>query len=169
MSWHIMPLKCSSWNITLWTKRAHQSTNVQIFEGFNESSPSSSCQFWNHKVKFYSNFASLFSVMKDNSSALFYLKLLYFGQKELIQAKFSDFWVAGWKFTKFFISCLKLQVSFSLNFASLFSVIRDNSSVFFNWNCTWFGQKERSKVQNFRLSTAYVKFHQICTLIDSFC
>ena len=126
-----MPLKCSSWNITLWTKRAHQSTNVQIFEGFNESSPSSSCQFWNHKVKFYSNFASLFSVMKDNSSALFYLKLLYFGQKELIQAKFSDFWVAGWKFTKFFIWCLKLQVSFSLNFASLFSVIRDNSSVIF--------------------------------------
>ena len=86
-----------------------------------------------------------------------------------LDKKSLSIWVAGWKFTKFFISCLKLQVSFSLNFASLFSVIRDNSSVFFNWNCTWFGQKERSKVQNFRLSTAYVKFHQICTLIDSFC
>ena len=38
---------------------------------------------------------------------------------------------------------------------------------FFTWNCTWFGQNEPIKVQNFRLSTAYVKFHQICTLIGS--
>ena len=29
------------------------------------------------------------------------------------------------------MSCLKLQVSFSLNFASLFSVMRDNSYVLF--------------------------------------
>ena len=40
---------------------------------------------------------------------------------------------------------------------------------FFSWNCTWFGPKESIKVQNFRLSTAHVKFHQICTLIGSFC
>ena len=40
---------------------------------------------------------------------------------------------------------------------------------FFSWNCTWFGQKEPIKVQNFRLSTAHVNFHQLCTLIDSFC
>ena len=30
---------------------------------------------------------------------------------------------------------------------------------FFSWNCTWFGQKEPSKVQNFRLLTAHLKFH----------
>ena len=47
----------------LWTKRAHQSTNFQIIYCFNESSPNSLCQFCNHKVKVYSNFASLFSVM----------------------------------------------------------------------------------------------------------
>ena len=63
VSWHIIPLNNSSWNITLWAKRAHQSTNFQIFECFNESLPNSSCQFWNHKVKVYSNFASLFSVI----------------------------------------------------------------------------------------------------------
>ena len=64
---------------------------------------------------------------------------------------------------------LKLQVSFSLNFASLFnSVIRDNSSVLFSWNLTWIGQKKPIKEQNFKLSTAFVKFYQICTLIDSF-
>ena len=40
---------------------------------------------------------------------------------------------------------------------------------FFSWKCSWFGQKEPIKVQNLRLSTAHVKFHPLCTLIDSFC
>ena len=39
---------------------------------------------------------------------------------------------------------------------------------FFSWNCKWFGQKEPIKVENFRLSTARIKFHQICTLIGFF-
>ena len=112
-------------------KKSPSNCNFSDFECFNESSPNSSCQFWNHKVKVYSNFASLLSVTKDNSSVFFYLKPLYFGQKEPIKVKFSDFWVFGWKFTKFLMSYLKLQVSFSLNFASLFSFTRDNSSVLF--------------------------------------
>ena len=41
--------------------------------------------------------------------------------------------------------------------------------IYFISNCTWFGQKEHIKVQNFRLSTAHVKFYQIGTLINSFC
>ena len=49
----------------------------------------------------------------------------------LDKKQFSDFWMVRWKFTKFFMSCLKLRVSFSLNFASIFSVMRDNSSVLF--------------------------------------
>ena len=61
----------------------------------------------------------------------FYLKPLYFGQKELVEVKFSDFCVVGWKFNKLLMSCLKLQVSFSLNLAPLFSVMRDNSFVLF--------------------------------------
>ena len=40
---------------------------------------------------------------------------------------------------------------------------------FFSWNYIWFLQKEPTKVQNFRLLTAQVKFHQICTLIGYFC
>ena len=40
---------------------------------------------------------------------------------------------------------------------------------FFSWNFIWFLQKEPTTVQNFRLSTAQVKFHQICTLIGFFC
>ena len=40
---------------------------------------------------------------------------------------------------------------------------------FFSWNFIWFLQKEPIKLQNFRLSIAQVKFHQICTLIGFFC
>ena len=76
--------------------------------------------------------------------------------------------MVGWKFTKFLMSYLKPEVSFSLNFASLFITMRENSS-FFNWNFIWFGQKAPVKVQNYRFLTAHVKFHQIFTLIDSFC
>ena len=131
VSWHIIPLKFSNWSITLQTKEAHHITNFQIFECFNESSPNSSYQFLNHKVKVYSNFVSLFSVTKDNSSVFFLSQTLYSGQKEPIEVKFSDFWVFGWKFTKVLLAYLKLQVSFSLNFPSLFSVMRDNSSLLF--------------------------------------
>ena len=155
VSWQIIPLKFFSWTITLWTKRAHQITNFEISECFNESSPNSSCQFWNHKVKVYSNFALLFSVTKDNSSAFFFISNLYTLDKKS-PSKWK-FWVLGWKITKFLMSYLKLQVKFSLKFASLFSVMRDNSSVLsFRWNCTWFRQKEPIKVQDFRLLTAHL-------------
>ena len=40
---------------------------------------------------------------------------------------------------------------------------------FFSWNFIWFLQKEPTKLQNFRLLTALVKFHQICVLIGFFC
>ena len=58
----------------LWTKKGHQYTIFQTFECSNESLPGSSCHFLNHKVRVYSNFALLFSVMKDNSSVFFQLK-----------------------------------------------------------------------------------------------
>ena len=38
---------------------------------------------------------------------------------------------------------------------------------FFSWKLIWFGQKKATKMQNFRLSTANLKFHQIHTLIGS--
>ena len=110
----------------------------------------------------------------------FISNLAYFGQKEPIKVKFSDFWVVEWNLSKFLMLYLKPQVSFSSNFASLFNVMRENSSVIFRWNFIWFGQKESIKVQNFKLFknfkisnfkilTVHVKFHQIYTLIGSFC
>ena len=140
--------------------------NFQTFGCSNESSPNSSCHFWNHKVRVYSNFASLFSVMKNNSSFCSQ-HLEYFGQKELIEKIFSDFSVVGWKFTKLLMSYLKPPISSSLNFASFFSAMRDNSSV--SWNFIWFGQRQPIKVQTFRFLTAHMKSYQICTLTSSFC
>ena len=75
--------------------------------------------------------------------------------------KFLDFWVVGWKFTKFLMSFLEPRVSFSFNFASLFSARKHNSSVFFHLNVICFGQKDLIKVQIFRLSTACMKINQI--------
>ena len=75
--------------------------------------------------------------------------------------------MVGWKFTKFLMSYLKLQVSFSLNFASFFSVMRDNSSVlcFFSWNFILFWQKEPIKVPNCRLSiSTNLRFYKLLLL-----
>ena len=63
-SYEIFELK----HYLLWTKWAQQSTILQTVECSNESSPNSSCYFWNHQIGVYSNLASLFSVMKNNSS-----------------------------------------------------------------------------------------------------
>ena len=67
----------------LWTKRTHQRRIFLTFEFFNENSPFFSSIFWNHKVRVYSNFVSLFSVIKGNSSVFFSSNLIYFGQKHL--------------------------------------------------------------------------------------
>ena len=45
--------------------------NFSDFKYSNESSPNSSCQFWNHKARVFSNFALLFSLMKDISPVFF--------------------------------------------------------------------------------------------------
>ena len=72
----------------------------------------------------------------------------------------------GWKLTKFLMSYLKPYVSFSLNFASLFIIMGDESSVL---KLYMIFRKEPTTKQHFRLLTAQVKFHQICTLIGYFC
>ena len=83
---------------------------------------------------------------------------------------FSSYLICFGKFTKFFMSYLKPQVSFSLNFASLFNVMRDNSSVL-SWLKLYMiftkGAHQSAKFQeNFNCSD---KFHQVCTLVGSFC
>ena len=102
-----------------------------IFECSGENLPKSSCHFPNRKEVFFSNFTWLFSVMKDNSSVLFWVKdyiLCTKGNNR--SANFRDFWVLGWKFTKL-LSILKQQIGFGSNFASIFSIMRHNSLYFF--------------------------------------
>ena len=55
-------------------KKSPSMCNFQNFGCSNESSPNSSSHFWNHKVRVYSTFALLFSIMEDNSSVFFQLK-----------------------------------------------------------------------------------------------
>ena len=98
--------------------------------------------------------------IKDNFSIFFLARTFILWTKRAPKVKFSDFWVFGWKFTKYLMLCLKLQVSFYLDFAWEISALN-----FFSWNYAWFGQKEPIKVQSFRLRTAHVKFHQIYSLI----
>ena len=67
--------------------------------------------------------------------------------------------VLRWKFAKFLIF-FKTQVSFSSNFATIFHVMKDNSSVLFCLTIIYFGHKESIK-QFFRLLSAQVKICQI--------
>ena len=113
----------------LLTKRVHLQCRIFLtFECSNESLPNSPCHFWSHKVRVYSNFTSLFSVMKDNSPVFFLVQTSYVGQKEPIELKFSDFWVIGWRFTKSY-KC-ETTSQFFLNFASLL-MLQVYSSVLF--------------------------------------
>ena len=80
-------------------------------------SPNYLCHFWNHK--------SFFTTL-----LLWYLfssNITYF----LLKCKFSDFLLLMLKFTKFLMSFFKYEVSFSSEFGSFFSVMRDNTSALF--------------------------------------
>ena len=126
----------------LWTKRAHQSTNFKIFEYFNENLPNFSCQFWNHEVKVYSNFAALkvsFSVMKDNSSVLFYLFFFIFWIKKSCRREIFGL-VSNWMKIHqilYVIFETTSQFFFKLRI-TLQCQCHEYSYVLFGWNCTWF-------------------------------
>ena len=65
------------------------------------------------------------------------------------------------KFAKFVMSFLKPTASFSSNFPSLTSVMRDNSSVIFHLKFYMPLRKGTNQLQIFRLSTACMKINQI--------
>ena len=112
----------------LLTKRAHQNIIFRIFECSNKSSHNSSCHFWNYKVRVIQILHHCSVSWKRTPLYFCSSNLVYFGQKEPIEKKFSDFWVVGLKFLRPY---LKPQVSFLKKFASLFNVMRGNSSLLF--------------------------------------
>ena len=89
--------------------------------------------FLKAQVSFPSNFASIFSAIKHNSSVLFQPQKIYILLKSspLKYSFFLDFQVLESKFLKFLMSILKRQVNSSSNFSSFFSVATHNSSVNF--------------------------------------
>ena len=84
--------------------------------------------FLEPRISFSSNFASLFSVMRHNSSVLFHKSLYALHKGSPLKCKFSDFRLLVWKLTKFLMSFFKPRSVFSLKFASLFSVMTHNYS-----------------------------------------
>ena len=71
-----------------------------------------------------------FSIMKYNSSVLFYIKRCILCTKGT-SASFLDLLVLGSKFPKF-LSFLKQKISFSSNFVPLFITMRPISSILFS-------------------------------------
>ena len=130
--WHIVSLKFSCWNIICFGQK--DPINVQFFRLLG-------AQMKGHTIphdSFETTRSGFIQILHHCSVSwkitplyFFSSNLKYFGQKDPIKVKFLDFWVVGWKFTKFLMSYLKPQVSFSLNFASLFNAMGDKSSVLF--------------------------------------
>ena len=115
------------------------------------------------QVNSSSNFASLFSVMKDDSLLLIYLNQYTLFSKGAHWSKnFSDFQVLESKMVKFLMSILKQQVNSPPNVASLFYDIKDNFSVPFLAQTIYNLLKRSSLTWTFlRLSSVRVKICQI--------
>ena len=111
--------------------------------------PNSLCHFWNHKSFFRTQLLCIFLAQTLHT----------FDKSNPSNCKVSDLLLLALKFFKFLTSFLEPRVSFSLNFASLFSVMRHNFSVFFL--LFPFRQKEPIKVQIFGSLTARMKFNRI--------
>ena len=91
------------------------------FNYLYENSPNLLCHFWNHK-----------SFFMTQLPCIFLAHILHtFYKSSPSKCKFSDFQLLALKCTKFLMSFFKQKVCFSLKFGSFFSIMRDNSSVFF--------------------------------------
>ena len=91
--------------------------------------------FFKAQISSSSNIASLFSVMKHNSSVLFWLKHNILSTKVVHQsAHFQTCHCLHYNSPNSSCHFLERRVSCSSNFASLFSVMRYNSSVLFHLN-----------------------------------
>ena len=74
---------------------------------------------------------------------------------------YSDLTLLALKFIKLLMSFLEPRISFSSNFASLFSVMKHNSSVLFHQKFQMLWTKNPIKFQIFRPLTACMKINQI--------
>ena len=104
------------------TKTLYAEDWSNITFNYCENSPNSLRHFWNHKSFFTTQ---LLCIFLDET-------LHNFKKHIPSKCKFPDFPLLELKFTKFVMSFLEPVGSFSLKFASRFSVMRDISSVLFH-------------------------------------
>ena len=114
----------------LWTKGSYQSPNFDTSNSSGENLPNSSYHFPNQKSSFLQILHDYSVSWKITPLYFFRSNVIYFARKGPIKVQIFETWVLWSKFTKF-LSFLKQQVGFPSNFASLFSVTRHNSSVYF--------------------------------------
>ena len=116
------------------------------------------------QVSFSTNFASVFSAMKELLSA-FLDQTLYTLQKgNKSKWKFWEFPVPRSKLTNFFV-IFETTNQFLFEFGSLFGVITHKSSKVFSWNFTYFQLKEPIKVQIWWNFTKAIESLKFCSLM----
>ena len=122
----------SSKNIYLALKEPIKMKIFEIFECSGQILSNSLCQFWNHKL-IPLQILYLSSVSWKSIPLYFFSsKNIYFTQKEPIKMKiFEILECSGQILSNFYMPILKQQVASSPNFVSLFSFMKDYSSVFF--------------------------------------
>ena len=129
--------------------------NFQTFGCSNdESSPNFSCHFLNHKVRVFQILHHC-STRRDNSSVFFQLKPHILWTKTAHQSEIFGL-LSGWvKIHQIPHVTFETTSRFSLNFASLFNIMRDDSSVLFQLKRYMIFTKEAhqsAKFQNFDCS-----------------
>ena len=105
--WHIIPMKISSWNITYF--RQKEPIKVQFFRLLCTLKKFTQLLLPFLKLQGLGLFKSCFTAQCHERWFLcifFSSNLKYFGQKQPIKVKFSDFWLVRWKLTKFLMSYL---------------------------------------------------------------
>ena len=133
LSWHITPLSILSSYIFYFGQNNPIKVPFLTLSSLWWKFPKFLMSFSKRKVTFSSNFASLFIVMKDNSSVLFLAQTIHtLPKRSTLKWKFWDFQVLRSKFLKFLMSILKWKDHFSSNFAVFFFIVMThNSSVDF--------------------------------------
>ena len=116
----------------LWAKGSYQSSNFDTFECSGENLQNSSCYFPSNKSVFLQILHHSSESWKITSLYFFSSNNIYFAQKEPIKMKiFGTFFECSGQIYQLFMSILKRQVDSSPNFVSLFSFMKDYSSVLF--------------------------------------
>ena len=113
----------------------------------------------------YVIFETISHFSRHNSSVLFQFKYCILLTKISHQSSsFSDFSLLKLKYIKYLMSFFKQKVSLSSRFRLLFSVMRDNSSTFFQLELYMLLTKVAHQSANFQTS-ALIKIYQICHVI----